>query len=70
MSELFKNLNRINMSGGAGSPLSTREAAVAAALEVIAGAVSSGAPINVESEMKSLSSYADLIQEALKVKAE
>ena len=47
-----------------------RAHAVAAALEVIAGYVASGVPVNLESEMESLSGYADKIQEALKVNAE
>lgn len=54
-------------------PISTKEDlqrayAVAAALEVIATLAGSGSSVNLESEMKSLSSYADLIQEALKAK--
>lgn len=68
MSELAKNVV-------AASPKKTndehyRAYAVAAALEVIAGYVASGVPVNLESEMESLSGYADKIQEALKVNAE
>lgn len=67
MSELFKNLNRSNM-GGKGSADSTREAAVGAALELIAARVGSAATVNLAEEMSSLSTYADQIQEALKAK--
>ncbi|EJN17251.1 hypothetical protein PMI36_05585 [Pseudomonas sp. GM79] len=68
MSELAKNVT-------SASPKKTNEEhyrayAVAAALEVIAGYVASGLSVNLESEMESLSSYADKIQEALKVNAE
>ncbi|TWR85091.1 hypothetical protein FJD38_22680 [Pseudomonas saxonica] len=45
-----------------------RTYAVAAALEVITALAASGSSVNLESEMKSLSNYADLIQEALKAK--
>ncbi len=71
MSDLFKNLNRSGMSG-VGSPLITREAAVAAALELI-NSKGSNAPDRAEilkEELERLSLYADQIQAALKVKAE
>lgn len=46
-----------------------RRYAVAAALEVIAGFVASGHPsVSLDYEFGQLSSYADQIQEALKVK--
>ena len=67
MSDLFKNLNRSNM-GGKGSADSTREAAIGAALELIAARVSSPALVHLEEELANLSKYADQIQEALKVK--
>ncbi|EJM09754.1 hypothetical protein PMI21_05486 [Pseudomonas sp. GM18] len=69
MSELFKNLNRSGMSG-VGPPISTREAAVAAALVLINSKVGN-APDKSEAlkeEMERLSVYADQIQEALKLK--
>jgi|MedtruStandDraft_1076414.scaffolds.fasta_scaffold17339_2 hypothetical protein len=50
------------------TPAVSRPQAVAAALEVIASYSASNSGINLEAEMKRLSSYADLIQEALKVK--
>ncbi|MEW7854786.1 hypothetical protein AB2M95_02665 [Pseudomonas chlororaphis] len=68
MSELFKNLNRLGMSG-VGSPLITREAAVSAALVLINSKVAN-TPDKTEAlkdEMERLSAYADLIQAALKV---
>lgn len=69
MSENFKNLRRHSgMSDG--TPEAKREAAVAAALTLIQ-AKASNSPANsglLESEMNSLSRYADQIQEALKVK--
>lgn len=71
MSELFKNLNRSGMSG-VGSPLSTREAAVGAALELINSKVSNtpDKTVALKEEMERLSLYADQIQAALKVNAE
>ncbi|UVK96465.1 hypothetical protein [Pseudomonas sp. B21-048] len=44
-----------------------RAFAVAAALETINAYVASNSGVNLESEMRSLSIYADKIQEALKV---
>ena len=69
MSENFKNLRK-HSGIRDGSPEEKREAAVAAALTLIQAKVANS-PTNggvLESEMKSLSSYADQIQEALKVK--
>ena len=70
MSEHFKNLRR-HTGMSEGSAESQREAAVAAALALIQAKVSNS-PTNgavLESEMKSLSEYADQIQAALKVNA-
>lgn len=50
------------------SPASQRGIATAAALELILAAVSSDKPHDLENELGRLSSYADKIQEALKVK--
>jgi hypothetical protein len=49
-------------------PEYSRTHAVAAALEVIAASAADGAPINLSYEFEHLSTYADQIQEALKVK--
>lgn len=52
-----------------GTPPLSRQHAVAAALEVIAGVAASGNPsVNLSYEFEQLSTYADQIQEALKVK--
>ncbi len=64
MSELFKNLNRSGI-GGKGSPEVLREAAVGAALELIAARASSPAPVHLDQEMNNLSKYANQIQAAL-----
>lgn len=66
MSELFKNLNRTNMSGK-GSAESTREAAVAAALVLINSKVGNSPERGgiLQEEMGRLSTYADQIQAAL-----
>lgn len=64
MSDLFKNLNR-NSIGGKGSQEALREAAVGAALELIAARVSSPASVHLTQEMDNLARYADQIQAAL-----
>lgn len=71
MSDLFKNLNRSGM-GVKGSPESTREAAVGAALELISSKVANtpDKTLALKDEMERLSLYADQIQEALKVAAD
>jgi hypothetical protein len=69
MSDLFKDLTKRNMSG-VGSPEVTREAAVAAALVLINSKVGNSPERGgiLQEEMGRLSTYADQIQEALKVK--
>lgn len=66
MSELSKNT--MNAAATKTPEEFQRAHAVSAAIELIAGYVSSGSPVSLESEMKSLSEYADLIQAALKTK--
>lgn len=70
MSELFKNLNRSGMSG-VGSPISIREAAVGAALELINSKVGNAPDktLALKEELERLSLYADQIQAALEVTA-
>ncbi|WP_434558033.1 hypothetical protein [Pseudomonas sp. Z4-20] len=69
MSEHFKSLRR-HAGMSEGTPEAKREAAVAAALALIQSKVANAPTFGsaLEAEMKLLSSYADLIQEALKVK--
>ena len=69
MSEHFKNL-AASTSFGPGSPESAREAAVAAALELISVRIGATSPNgnHLDHELGKLSAYADLIQDALKVK--
>lgn len=69
MSENFRNLRR-HSGVSEGSPEAKREAAVTAALTLILAKVANS-PTNgsiLEGELKSLSTYADQIQAALKVK--
>lgn len=68
MSDLYKNLAVTDYNGDP-APAGAREAAVAAALNLIEAKVtnSSGAA-QLQWELNNLSTYADLIQEALKVK--
>ncbi|VVN49965.1 hypothetical protein PS685_00143 [Pseudomonas fluorescens] len=68
MSELYKNLDVTDYNGDP-APAGARAAAVAAALNLIEAKVanSSGAA-QLQWELNNLSAYADLIQEALKVK--
>lgn len=69
MSDNFKHLNR-DTATTQGSPRARREAAVTAALTLIAAKVGNS-PTNggaLEMEMRSLDTYADQIQQALTVK--
>ena len=67
MSEISKNV--LNSGLVKGQDTHYRSHAVAAALEVIAVAVAGTSDANrLASEMSRLSEYADLIQEAIKVK--
>ncbi|WP_082459286.1 hypothetical protein [Pseudomonas mandelii] len=67
MSEFFKNL-RARDGYNSETPADTREAAVAAALVLIHAKVSNSPERHtiVQEELQRLSSYADLIQQALK----
>lgn len=70
MSENFKNLHR-GVSVGEGRDAERREAAVTAALTLIQSKVlNSGGATQLQWELSNLSTYADQIQEALKVNAE
>ncbi|WP_077046653.1 hypothetical protein [Pseudomonas sp. KK4] len=70
MAEGIKNIGNIAAHTYRGQPPEIQRAmAVGAALEMIAAYAASNAVVNLEAELKSLSGYADQIQEALKVKA-
>lgn len=68
MSEANKSLNTL---GGHAyhnlKPDAQRAIAVSAALELIAAKLSSGSSTNLDGEINNLASYADQVQEALKV---
>jgi len=68
MSELYKGLNVTDYNGNP-APTESREAAVAAALNLIEAKVTnSSGGTQLQWELNNLSAYADQIQEALKVK--
>ncbi|KRP42070.1 hypothetical protein TU73_23870 [Pseudomonas libanensis] len=69
MSEALKAIATTgNLSYNRLAPDSQRGVAGAIALELILGAVSSGKPHDLETELGRLSLYVDQIQEALKAK--
>jgi len=68
MSDLYKNLNATDINGNS-APDKAREAAVGAALTLIQSrVVNATGGTQLQWELNNLSSYADKIQEALKVK--
>lgn len=68
MSDLYKGLSVTDYNGDP-EPVGAREAAVAAALNLIEAKVTnSSGSAQLQWELNNLSTYADLIQEALKPK--